>query len=104
MKEAMTKTGNTCTIQAFLQIFFNKNILLLAFLSISMFSGFSQKAPATPLNPQNVVNPVDLIGIVGKVFNKKGPARTDVLIPGVSNTSLLPIIGYGPANGFVIGA
>jgi hypothetical protein len=38
------------------------------------------------------------------MFNKKGPARTDVLVPGVRNTSLLPIIGYGPANGFVIGA
>ncbi len=37
------------------------------------------------------------------MFNKKGPARSDILIPGVRNVSLLPIVGYGPANGFVIG-
>lgn len=37
------------------------------------------------------------------MFNKKGPERNDIIIPGVSNLSLLPIIGYGPANGFVIG-
>jgi len=53
---------------------------------------------------QNAVNPIDLIDVVGKLFNKQGPARNAILVPGVRNLSLLPIVGYGPANGFVIGA
>ncbi|HEV3223350.1 MAG TPA: BamA/TamA family outer membrane protein, partial [Puia sp.] len=64
--------------------------------------GFSQETPSKTFQ-QNAVNPVDLIDVIGKMFNKKGPARNDIIIPGVSNLSLLPIIGYGPANGFVIG-
>jgi len=65
--------------------------------------GFSQEQPST-VSQQNAVNPVDLIDVIGKMFNKKGPARNDILIPGVRNVSLLPIVGYGPANGFVIGS
>jgi hypothetical protein len=64
---------------------------------------FSQE-PKPGVVSQNTVNPVDLIGVIGKLFNKQGPARNDILVPGVRNVSLLPIIGYGPANGFVIGA
>lgn len=93
MMTIWSKVGNTCS----------NRILLFSILSLIMFPGFSQKIPAEPVN-QNIVNPADLIGIVSNMFNKKGPARTDSLISGVSNTSLLPIIGYGPANGFVIGA
>ena len=77
-------------------------LLALGVFLIFHIHGFSQKNPSK-LIQQNEVNPVDLIGVIGKMFNKQGPARSDVLIPGVSNISLLPIIGYGPANGFVIG-
>ncbi len=65
--------------------------------------GASQEPPTGSVQ-QTTVNPVDLIDVIGKMFNKKGPARTDILIPGVNNVSLLPIVGYGPANGAVIGA
>ena len=81
----------------------HKPVFALAILSVFYIHGFAQKNPIEP-SPQNTVNPVDLIGVIGKIFNKQGPARSDIIIPGVSNVSLLPIIGYGPANGFVIGA
>jgi outer membrane protein assembly factor BamA len=64
---------------------------------------FSQEPASAPGN-QNAVNPVDLIEIISNWLGKTGPARTAVLVPYVRNTSLLPIVGYGPANGFVIGA
>jgi outer membrane protein assembly factor BamA len=80
-----------------------KSVVTLAIFLIFYIEGFSQKNP-TELVQQNAVNPVDLIGVIGKMFNKQGPARSDILIPGVRNLSLLPIIGYGPANGFVIGS
>ena len=81
----------------------HKPAFALAIFSIFYIQGFAQKNPTEP-GQQNAVNPVDLIGVIGKMFNKQGPARSDVIIPGVRNVSLLPIIGYGPANGFVIGA
>jgi outer membrane protein assembly factor BamA len=79
-----------------------RSVFALAIFLIFNVKGFSQKNPTEPVQ-QNAVNPVDLIGVIGKMFNKQGPARSDILIPGVRNLSLLPIIGYGPANGFVIG-
>ena len=78
-------------------------IPVLAILLISCTRGFSQELPST-ITQQNAVNPVDLIDIIGKMFNRKGPARSDSVVQGVRNLSLLPIIGYGPANGFVIGS
>jgi len=80
-----------------------KSVFALAIFLIFYFHGFSQKNTSESVQ-QNAVNPVDLIGVIGKMFNKQGPARSDILIPGVRNVSLLPIIGYGPANGFVIGS
>jgi len=73
-------------------------ILLLMNMQIK-----SQELPSAHVQ-QNVVNPVDLIDVIGKMFHIKGPPRSDTLVQGVRNLSLLPIIGYGPANGFVIGA
>ena len=68
-------------------------LIILLLISIR---GISQEAPKN-LDQQTAVNPEDLINInvIGKMFNKKGPARTDILVPGVRNVSLLPIIGYG---------
>src|ERR1700712_5641805 len=80
-----------------------KTAFFLSAFSLVYINGFAQKNPTGP-GQQNAVNPVDLIGVIGKMFNKEGPARSDIIIPGVRNLSLLPIIGYGPANGFVIGA
>src|SRR5664279_1808968 len=81
----------------------HKSVLALAIFSLFYVPGFAQQNPAESVQ-QNAVNPVDLIGVIGNMFNKKGPARSDIIIPGVRNVSLLPIIGYGPANGFVIGS
>ncbi len=56
--------------------------------------------------PQNVVRPRDLFDVIGAMFGKK-PDTVNVAdgpVVGVRNMSLLPIVGYGPANGFVIGA
>ena len=78
-------------------------VFALAISLIFCIQGFSQAYPGESVQ-QNAVNPVDLIGVIGEVFNKDGPKRNNVLIPGVNNISLLPIIGYGPANGFVLGA
>ena len=70
---------------------------------MSHLSLFSQDHSSEPMN-QNAVNPIDLIDVISKLFNKQGPARDAILVPGVRNLSLLPIIGYGPANGFVVGS
>jgi len=80
-----------------------KQVLVLAIHLVSAAGAFAQELPST-ITQQNAVNPVDLIDVIGKMLNKKGPARSDSIVQGVRNLSLLPIIGYGPANGFVIGA
>ncbi len=81
---------------------FIHRIILSVFLVCLGMNGYSQKLPSS-VDQQTNVNPVDLIGVISEMFNKKGPARNDIIIPGVRNVSLLPIVGYGPANGFVIG-
>ncbi len=86
----------------FQNIRFNYRIQVLILLLGFGFQGHSQELPSS-LSQQTNVNPVDLIGVISEIFNKKGPERNDIIIPGVSNVSLLPIVGYGPANGFVIG-
>ncbi len=87
----------------FFKTIFCHRVLILGILLGMSARDFAQNLPSS-LPEQNSVNPVDLIGVIGGIFNKKGPARNDILVPGVNNLSLLPIIGYGPANGFVVGA
>lgn len=82
---------------------FSKLIAVISIILILTIKGFSQKLPENTI-PQNVVNPVDLIDVIRDLFNKQGSPRSDKIEQGVSNISLLPIVGYGPANGFVIGA
>jgi hypothetical protein len=79
--------------------FFTVIVFFLAF----RLNGFSQEPPAKIVQ-QNTINPVDLIDVIREWLNRKGPPRSDSIVQGVSNVSLLPIIGYGPANGFVLGA
>ena len=90
----------------FLHLFFNISFhRFTCFIAIVLLLQIQASAQEpTPINiQQDAVNPVDLIDLVGKMFNKQGPARNALLVPGVRNVSLLPIVGYGPANGFVIG-
>ena len=63
---------------------------------------YAQELPAKAAQ-QNVVNPVDLIDVIRKMLNKHGAPRGGEPEQGVPNLSILPILGYGPANGFVIG-
>ncbi len=80
-----------------------KYLFALACLLMVHFNIFSQEISPGAGN-QNNASAVDLIDVIGKMFNKKALPRGDTLVVGESNISLLPIIGYGPANGFVIGA
>src|SRR6187431_2654856 len=70
--------------------------LLVLVLSLSVFS----QEPRPLTIPSNTMNPVDLLDVIGNMAKKKGPARSDSVVQGVKNVSLLPIVGYGPANGF----
>jgi outer membrane protein assembly factor BamA len=79
-----------------------KLVLALAILLLFNRTGYAQQVIEKPVQ-QNTVNAVDLIDVIRNMFNKQGPPRNDSLVQGVRNASLLPIIGYGPANGFVIG-
>jgi len=82
---------------------FSKRIFVALILFAFRIQSFAQNPPPKPI-AQNTVNPIDLIDVIKDIFNKKGPPRTDSLVQGVTNISLLPIMGYGPANGYVIGA
>jgi len=82
---------------------FRKLISTAAIWMLVIIPAFSQQLKPGTVGPENV-NPVDLIDVIANMLKKKGPARSDSIIQGVKNVSLLPIIGYGPANGFVIGA
>jgi hypothetical protein len=85
------------------RLLLTKLIPVITILLVFNMEGYAQELPPKPLL-QNTVNPVDLIDVIRGMFNKKGPPRSDSLVQGVRNVSLLPIIGYGPANGYVIGA
>jgi outer membrane protein assembly factor BamA len=92
----MKKHSETCLL-------FKKLGLALVLCSVFHFYSGGQQ-PAKEFNPQNVVNPVDLIDLLRQLFNKGDTAkRSATLSQHSTNLSLLPVIGYGPANGFVIG-
>jgi hypothetical protein len=93
-------------INLFIRRLFSRKRFLVTFVYLVIGArGFSQQVPRPPKGlSQNTVNPVDLIDVIRGVFGKNDQPRNDSIIPGVRNLSLLPIIGYGPANGFVIGA
>lgn len=80
-----------------------KLVVFLLALIVMESPAHAQDTIVQPV-PQNVVNPIDLIDVIAKLLGKTGPPRSSVPVPFVQNVSLLPIVGYGPANGFVIGA
>ncbi len=92
---------NRSAIRCFVGKLFCKPFAVMIVLLMISTQIYSQKEPQTL--PENVVNPVDLIDVIRKMLNKPGPPREGVPEEGQKNVSLLPIIGYGPANGFVIG-
>ena len=83
-----------------------RRLCIIQFLAIAILMMFAKRglSQKTQLNPQNIANPIDLIDVLGGLFSKKAAPRSDSLVEGVKNISLLPIVGYGPANGAVLGA
>jgi outer membrane protein assembly factor BamA len=80
-------------------------LFVLYLLTLAGRPSLKAQQPGKGLEPEhNVVNPIDLIDVLRKWRKKEGGPRSSITVPGVSNLSLLPIVGYGPANGFVIGA
>jgi outer membrane protein assembly factor BamA len=79
-------------------------ILGLVFILIEQVPLEAQKPEKYTSPQENIVNPIDLIDVLRGWMKKDSTSRNSVSLPGVKNVSLLPIVGYGPANGFVIGA
>ena len=80
----------------------SRKLISIAILLLFIIPAFSQQLPPEVIK-MDKVNPVDLIDVIGNLFKKNGPARSDSIVEGVRNLSLVPFVGYGPANGFVIG-
>lgn len=82
-----------------------KQLSLICFFMIMGHVPAMGQAAQQNAQPQNVANPRDLFDVIKSVLGKKpDTTKGDVPVVGVRNLSLLPIVGYGPANGFVIGA
>jgi hypothetical protein len=80
---------------------------LLFFVSLSLCCGdelIGQQLPKPASVQQNVLNPIDIFDVIKRALGKPDSSFSDVPQIGISNVSLLPILGYSPANGFVIGA
>jgi outer membrane protein assembly factor BamA len=80
-----------------------KLLLVITMMFMANSRAYSQVSPVIA-GHQNVVNPVDLVDVIKHMLKKQDSSSGDVPVPGVKNRSILPIIGYGPANGAVIGA
>jgi hypothetical protein len=77
--------------------------IVIVALFIFQITSYSQESKE--LNPQqNIVNPIDIFDVLRQLFKKSDTAKP-VASPqkNAKNISFLPIVGYGPANGFVIG-
>ncbi len=70
---------------------------------LSHNSAYSQDTNRIP-DSLNLPKQIDIFDVIRKWRGK--PAAPDNILPkkGVKNLSLLPVIGYSPANGFVVGA
>jgi hypothetical protein len=69
------------------------------FIHVSAYS----QAKQTVLDSINFQNEVDIFQVLRKWTKKPPKPVSSVHQEGVKNFSLLPIVGYSPANGFVIG-
>jgi outer membrane protein assembly factor BamA len=77
-------------------------LLLLIVFTVLMKKNSSAQNIAP--NTQNVANPVDIIDVLKRLLKKNDTLRNEPQAPTARNLSLLPVLGYSPANGFVIGA
>ncbi len=89
--------------------FYNENkiitllILGLFIVLLADTPGFSQDKNAIP-DSLHLVNQIDIFDLIRKWTGKPAKLTGDSVQVGVKNLSLLPIVGYSPANGFVVGA
>ena len=74
-------------------------IFFLLFMGLSAYSQNAQ----TIQDSLNFYNEVDIFQVLRKWMGKPPKPASPVPQQGVKNLSLLPIVGYSPANGFVVG-
>ena len=75
---------------------------LLILLSIQI-PGYGQEK-TTPKDSTQIIKQVDIFDLLRKWGKKPEKKAVDTPQEKVKNLSLLPIVGYSPANGFVVGA
>ncbi len=75
---------------------------LLAFMLIRS-PVYSQEKPPLP-DSLHFVKQIDIFDVLRKWTKKPEKLSSDIPLAHVKNLSLLPIVGYSPANGFVVGA
>jgi outer membrane protein assembly factor BamA len=95
---SLTLISSRHTRSLFRQIFY-----LPLFILILFESSLAQEPQQGPVQ-QNVVNPIDIFDVIKRALGKKDTTFSEIPQIGINNVSLLPILGYSPANGFVIGA
>ncbi len=96
-------------IKLYLLIRKNKIIVLpvICLLTVLLIqkSGYAQKKPPLPDSLHLAPVPqIDIFDVIRKWTGKPAKIVSDTPKRGEKNLSLLPIIGYSPANGFVLGA
>jgi outer membrane protein assembly factor BamA len=74
-------------------------VLILVMVSCTCYAQETTKRDSVP-----TVHEIDIFDVIRKWSGKPHKPKVDTPRQGVSNVSLLPILGYSPANGFLIGA
>jgi hypothetical protein len=82
---------------------YKRIFLWLTIIFLCIGDAYGQEPKPAPVQ-QNVANPVDIFDVIKRALGKADSSKSDIPQIGISNVSLLPILGYSPANGFVIGA
>ena len=74
-------------------------LIILLFIQMPVYSQDAQ----TIQDSLNFYNEVDIFQVIRKWMGKPPKVISNVPQQGVKNLSILPVIGYSPANGFVVG-
>ncbi len=81
-------------------IFFITGFFILLMIQTVAYGQAEKKIP----DSLQFVQSVDIFDLIRKWTGKPAKISADTPQVGVKNLSLLPIVGYSPANGFVVGA
>jgi Omp85 superfamily domain len=79
---------------------FIKGLFILLMIQTNAYGQGKNNIP----DSLHFVKPIDIFDIIRKWTGKPAKLSVDTPQVGVKNLSLLPIVGYSPANGFVVGA